>query len=53
MYVTSKELDTMAELSAFVAGALESADDVEYWHDLDKRVADLEKKMWKQYARQK
>jgi len=52
MYVTEKDLDTISELSAFVAGALESADDVEYWSDLEKRVNKLEQKMGKQYARQ-
>ena len=45
MYVTNKDLETISELSAFVDGALESADDVEYWSDLSKRTSDLQKRM--------
>ena len=52
MYVTEKDLDTIAELSAFVAGALESADDVEYWSSLEKRTNKIEKKMQKQFESQ-
>ena len=52
MYVTEKDLDTIAELSAFVAGALESADDVEYWSSLEKRTNKIEKKMQKQFGSQ-
>ena len=61
MYVTLKDLETISELSAFVDGALESADGLdengknisEYWLDLDKRVEKLQSKMKKQYSRQK
>jgi len=53
MYITEKELDTISELSAFVAGALESADDVEYWSDLERRTNRIERKMQKQYESQK
>ena len=61
MYVTMKDLETISELSAFVDGALESADGLdengknisEYWLDLDKRVEKLQSKMKKQYSRQK
>lgn len=52
MYVTEKDLDTIAELSAFVAGALESADDVKYWSCLEKRTNKIEKKMQKQFQAQ-
>ena len=56
MYVTLKDLETISELSAFVDGALESADGLdengknisEYWLDLDKRVEKLQSKMNKQ-----
>jgi len=48
MYVSLKDLDTIAELSAFVDGALESADDVEYWGGLSKRVDQLQRKMTRQ-----
>ena len=61
MYVTLKDLETISELSAFVDGALESADGLdengknilEYWLDLDKRIEKLQSKMKKQYSRQK
>ncbi len=52
MYVSKKDLETISELSAFVAGALESAEDHEYWFDLDSRTNKLEKKMHNQYNRQ-
>jgi len=52
MYVTKKDLDTISELSAFVAGALESADDSEYWFDLEKRTNKIERKMQKQFESQ-
>jgi len=52
MHVTKKDLDTITELSAFVSGALESADDVEYWGSLEKRTNNIEKKMHKQFESQ-
>ena len=52
MYVSKKDLDTIAELSAFVAGALESAYDIKYWSDLEKRTNHLERKMHRQSSRQ-
>jgi hypothetical protein len=52
MYITEKDLETIRELSAFVAGALESADDVRYWSDLEKNTNKIETKMWKQYNAQ-
>ncbi len=52
MYISKKDLDTISELSAFVAGALESADDFEYWSDLEKRTNNIEKKMLKQVISQ-
>lgn len=61
MYVTLKDLETISELSAFVDGALESADGLDengnnisdYWLDLDRRVEKLHLKMKRQYSRQK
>lgn len=53
MYVTKQDLDTISELSAFVAGALESADDVQYWSDLEKRTNKIESKMLKQFSSQR
>jgi hypothetical protein len=61
MYITEKDLDTISELSAYVDGALESADGFDenglniqdYWLDLDKRVELLQNKMKKQFHRQK
>jgi len=52
MYISKKDLDTISELSAMVSGALESADDVEYWSDLEKRTNKIEKKMQKQAVSQ-
>jgi len=52
MYITLKDLETISELSAFVAGALESADDVEYWSDLERRTNRREIKMGKQFTSQ-
>lgn len=51
MYVSLKDLDTISELSAFVDGALESADDSKYWSDLSSRVNKLQIKMTKQRER--
>jgi len=51
MYVSLKDLDTIAELSAFVDGALESADDAEYWGGLSARVDKLQQKMIRQRDR--
>lgn len=56
MYVSEKDLKTIAELTAFVDGALESCDGediVKYWIDFSKRVNKLESKMIKQNATQK
>lgn len=58
MYVSSKDIDTISELSAYVAGAVESLDPddedlVNYWTDLEKRVDKLERKMQRQFERQK
>lgn len=60
MYVSKKDIDTIAELAAFVDGALESADGVdengkdivEYWKEFSLRVDKLQSKMTKQYERQ-
>ncbi len=52
MYVSDKDIDTIAELAAFVDGALESADDVKYWQDLSKRTDKLQNKMVKQNHKQ-
>lgn len=60
MYVSKKDIDTIAELAAFVDGALESADGVdengndivEYWKEFSIRVDKLQAKMQKQYERQ-
>lgn len=51
MYVSLKDLDTIAELSAFVDGALESADDAEYWGGLSAIVDKLQQKMIQQRDR--
>ena len=51
MYVSEKDLQTIMELTAFVDGALESADDSEYWLDLSKRATDLQDKMKNQQER--
>ncbi len=60
MYVSKKDLKTISELTAFVDGALESADGVdedgndiaEYWKDFSKRTLHLQDKMmctsWRQ-----
>lgn len=60
MYVSKKDIDTIAELAAFVDGALENADGVdengndivEYWKEFTIRVDKLQLKMQKQYERQ-
>ena len=56
MYVSDKDIDTIAELAAFVDGAVESADGkdsegnniVDYWLDFSKRVDKLQNKMMNQ-----
>jgi broad specificity phosphatase PhoE len=52
MYVTDENIETLRELRAFVDGALESADDEEYWQDLASRTSDLFRKAIKQRDRQ-
>ena len=61
MYVNKKDIDTIAELSAYVAAAVESQDAENndesndrrnYWFDLEKRTNDLEKRMHRQFDRQ-
>ena len=60
MYVSKKDIGTMAELAAFVDGALESADGVDengngiaaYWKEFSIRVDKLQAKMQRQYDRQ-
>lgn len=57
MYVNKKDIDTISELSAYVAGAVESLDPddedlVNYWMDFEQRVDKLERKMQRQFERQ-
>tara|TARA_R110002096_G_scaffold418834_1_gene623155 strand:+ start:57 stop:239 length:183 start_codon:yes stop_codon:yes gene_type:complete len=60
MYVSKKDIDTIAELSAFVDGAVESADGkddngndiADYWLDFSDRVDKLQQKMNRQHCRQ-
>jgi hypothetical protein len=52
MYVTDENIETLRELQAFVDGALESADDEEYWQGLASRTSDLFRKAIKQRDRQ-
>jgi len=60
MYVSKKDIETMLELSAFVAGALESCDGEDengnpissYWIDLEKRVDKLDQKMQRCFEKQ-
>jgi flagellar biogenesis protein FliO len=52
MYVTDENIQTLRELQAFVDGALESADDEEYWQSLASRTSDLFRKAIKQRDRQ-
>lgn len=57
MYVNKKDLDTIGEMSAYVAGAVESLDPddddlVKYWQDFENRVNKLERKMHRHFKRQ-
>lgn len=53
MYISKQDLITIAELAAYVDGAVESADGVDengnsiadYWNDFSVRVGKLHKKM--------
>lgn len=52
MYVTQKNIETMVELHAFVHGALENADDQEYWGELSNQTRIIIDKMKAQQSRQ-
>jgi len=49
MYIRKKDIDTIAELTAMVDGAIESVDGdkdmMDYWENFSKRVNDLEIRM--------
>ena len=52
MYIKESEVDTMHELTAFVEGQIDGAEDVEYWHDFLHRVKALTEKMTESHRKQ-